>query len=314
MTINVKRFWPWRWADQDDAAQVDEVITSAQLRSYISDPNGTGATVFTGSPALTGNPTAPTPSTSDNDTSIATTAFVKAQSYGDVSGPASSVDSEVALFSGTGGKTIKRAAGTGIASLASGVLSASTSPALGTPTTTTIQTSGNVGLGTAPSGTAGTFLLTSDSADENTVFLNANSNAAGTSALTAFKAQASTAISQLLAHGAGRVATRYGVTVANYGELLVSAGSGLLVGSNTNVPIIFGTNNLERMRISGAGAISFSAPAQLNGYTVATLPAGVTGYIAYVTDALAPTFGTAVTGGGAVVIPVFYNGANWVSF
>jgi hypothetical protein len=33
------------------------------------------------SPALTGNPTAPTPSTGDNDTSIATTAFVKAQGY-----------------------------------------------------------------------------------------------------------------------------------------------------------------------------------------------------------------------------------------
>ncbi len=33
------------------------------------------------SPALTGNPTAPTPLTADNDTSIATTAFVKAQGY-----------------------------------------------------------------------------------------------------------------------------------------------------------------------------------------------------------------------------------------
>lgn len=33
------------------------------------------------SPALTGNPTAPTPATADNDTSIATTAFVKAQGY-----------------------------------------------------------------------------------------------------------------------------------------------------------------------------------------------------------------------------------------
>jgi hypothetical protein len=31
------------------------------------------------SPILTGNPTAPTPSTSDNDTSVATTAYVKAQ-------------------------------------------------------------------------------------------------------------------------------------------------------------------------------------------------------------------------------------------
>lgn len=43
---------------------------------------------------------------------------------GDVTGPASSVDSEVALFSGTTGKTLKRATGTGIARLASGVQSA----------------------------------------------------------------------------------------------------------------------------------------------------------------------------------------------
>ena len=44
---------------------------------------------------------------------------------GDVSSnTASSVDSEVALFSGTGGKTIKRATGTGVAKLTSGVLSA----------------------------------------------------------------------------------------------------------------------------------------------------------------------------------------------
>lgn len=45
---------------------------------------------------------------------------------GDVSGPASSVDSEVALFSGTGGKTLKRATGSGIAKLTSGVLGTAT--------------------------------------------------------------------------------------------------------------------------------------------------------------------------------------------
>lgn len=43
---------------------------------------------------------------------------------GDVTGPASSVDSEVALFSSTTGKVIKRATGTGVAKLSSGVLSA----------------------------------------------------------------------------------------------------------------------------------------------------------------------------------------------
>lgn len=39
------------------------------------------------SPVLTGDPTAPTPSTGDNDTSIATTAFVKAQAYATLASP-----------------------------------------------------------------------------------------------------------------------------------------------------------------------------------------------------------------------------------
>ena len=50
------------------------------------------------------------------------------------------------------------------------------------------------------------------------------------------------------------------------------------------------------------------------GYTVATLPAaGTAGRRTYVTDALAPTFLGALTGGGAVVCPVFDNGTAWVS-
>jgi hypothetical protein len=50
------------------------------------------------------------------------------------------------------------------------------------------------------------------------------------------------------------------------------------------------------------------------GYTVATLPAaGTAGRRTYVTDALAPTFLGALTGGGAVVSPVFDNGTAWVS-
>lgn len=43
------------------------------------------------SPAFTGNPTAPTPLTADNDTSIATTAFVKAQGYTTNTGTVTSV-------------------------------------------------------------------------------------------------------------------------------------------------------------------------------------------------------------------------------
>lgn len=53
---------------------------------------------------------------------------------------------------------------------------------------------------------------------------------------------------------------------------------------------------------------------RLKNYTVATLPAGTQGDTAYVTDALAPTSGAVVVGGGAVVCPVFYDGTNWTRF
>jgi len=49
-------------------------------------------------------------------------------------------------------------------------------------------------------------------------------------------------------------------------------------------------------------------------FTVATLPAaGTQGRRAWVTDALAPTFLMTLTGGGAVVCPVFDNGTAWVA-
>jgi len=65
-------------------------ITSAALTPYLTTSlalstfqtiSGMSAYATLASPALTGNPTAPTPATADNDTSIATTAFVKAQGY-----------------------------------------------------------------------------------------------------------------------------------------------------------------------------------------------------------------------------------------
>jgi len=49
-----------------------------------------------------------------------------------------------------------------------------------------------------------------------------------------------------------------------------------------------------------------------SGFTVSGLPAGTVGQRAYVTDAASPTFGSAVSGGGAVVVPVFRNATAWI--
>ena len=51
------------------------------------------------------------------------------------------------------------------------------------------------------------------------------------------------------------------------------------------------------------------------GYTVATLPSGVTGRRTYVTDSTVVSlgnFGVIVSGGGTNTVPVFYDGINWI--
>lgn len=56
-----------------------------------------------------------------------------------------------------------------------------------------------------------------------------------------------------------------------------------------------------------------SGVVRLKNYTVSTLPTGIQGDTAYVTDATAPKYLGTLTGGGSVVCPVFYNGTAWVS-
>lgn len=73
-----------------------------------------------------------------------------------------------------------------------------------------------------------------------------------------------------------------------------------------------GVNNFAFFS-AGSAPSKFGGPTKLSdGYTVAALPAGTIGQRAYVTDANAPVFLAAVVGGGAVVCPVFFNGAAWV--
>ena len=76
------------------------------------------------------------------------------------------------------------------------------------------------------------------------------------------------------------------------------------------------TATISTQKGSGGGTLRTLAIGQplviSPGYTVATLPTGVVGMRAYVTNALAPSYGVAVTGGGAVTIPVFYNGTAWI--
>jgi hypothetical protein len=91
-------------------------------------------------------------------------------------------------------------------------------------------------------------------------------------------------------------------------------------GASTDMPgrIVFKTTPdgsvtlTTALTIDNKQAVKAATTLNTGGYTVGTLPTGVTGAMAYVTDALAPTFLATIVGGGAITTPVFYNGTNWV--
>ena len=169
-----------------------------------------------------------------------------------------------------------------------------------------IDASGNVGIGT--SSPASRLSLTVSGAGSVTALNLANDNAA-------------------FAAGTGP-AINFGLSISSivgtFGKIEV-LNQTALIGADSYMA--FSTRGgdvlAERMRIDASGnvGIGTSSPTgkldvagtiKTLGYTVATLPTGVVGARAYVTNALAPTYGATVVAGGAVVIPVFYNGTNWI--
>ncbi len=48
--------------------------------------------------------------------------------------------------------------------------------------------------------------------------------------------------------------------------------------------------------------------------TVISLGIGRQGDMVYVNDALAPTYLATVVGGGSVIIPIFFDGTNWICY
>lgn len=84
-----------------------------------------------------------------------------------------------------------------------------------------------------------------------------NTDATNTGAVGQWVAKSDSAQTQITAHGTGRTATRYGVTLGGWNELQGGIGNGLLIGTGTTAtPIIFGTNSTEKMRIASSGLMT----------------------------------------------------------
>lgn len=106
----------------------------------------------------------------------------------------------------------------------------------------------------------------------------------------------------------GTIATAYGFYANGMKVTGVTAGVAFFSIGATDVSMLAGslavgktTTPLATLDVNGA--------ILRKTFTVATLSTGVVGMASFVSDALGPTFGAAVVGGGAVQIPVYYDGA-----
>jgi len=126
----------------------------------------------------------------------------------------------------------------------------------GAPTSSIdINASGNVGVGTA-SPTERLHAL--NTADSQTVAMVENASS-GTSAAAILRSKSDTAQVHLTAQSSTRATTRFGQSIAGWNELIEVTGNGLAIGTTTAVPMIFGTNNVNRMQIDGStGAVVVS--------------------------------------------------------
>jgi hypothetical protein len=179
-----------------------------------------------------------------------------------------------------------------------------TTPTLGAPTATTLQTSGNIGFGQAPSATAGVWGLAGSAANQTDQFQVVNTDAADTGSVARFAVAASTAQASLSSNGAGRTTTRFGVTIANYSELLTTAGSGLIIGATGAVPLILGTNSVAVVNVASGGDVTIvsgnsKGQCTLNGAATSTcthtVPSGCTPICTYNSASTPHTIACSVT-------------------
>ena len=97
----------------------------------------------------------------------------------------------------------------------------------------------------------------------------------------------------------------------------VNIATGVTAASTTKAVNIGTAGNATSTTNIAIGSATGTSTTTLNGlikqqtYTVATLPTGSAGARSFVTDALTPVFGSAVTGGGAVGVPVYHDGTSW---
>jgi len=106
----------------------------------------------------------------------------------------------------------------------------------------------------------GSSLASNASVNGTAAISVANTNTGVGSSSAVFLSNDATTETQIFSFGANRTGSFFGNDIANYSAFLSSGSSsnGILLGSLTSKPVIFGTNNAERVRIASTGALGLS--------------------------------------------------------
>lgn len=139
--------------------------------------------------------------------------------------------------------------------------------------TDTLQASGNIGLGLTKSATAGQWITAGSAANQGDVIVVQNTDAADTSAKAALQSLADTASVFMQSHGTARNGTRLGHAIGGYGELELTAGSGLMIDTFGAVPLELGTNATLALKIDASQNVSLPVQAITAGTMTGTYEA-----------------------------------------
>jgi len=241
---------------------------------------------------------------------------------GDVSGPSSSTDNALARFDGATGKLIQNSLGTiddvGVLTVPSAIINTDASASTNTQPLFYIGATPYSGWAALSAGGTywGVNALTAFTGNFLAFLLNGSTKFTVTSGGTIFTPNGMANASSLgnayvNVAAAGTIISR-NVADANPAVILQqthASSTGDIAQFKSSAGVLASISQTGKFVLSGA-----AATLRLKGYAVASLPVGVLGDIAFVTDQLTAVAakGVAPTGGGAVNCVVFYNGAAWV--
>lgn len=119
----------------------------------------------------------------------------------------------------------------------------------------TLQTSGNIGVGTTPGAANGEMLFAQNDLDGITLIRSKNANASGTAAQAVVKVENDNGSGlSVVSHGTARTVSRWGQTLGGWLEILaaaVTAGDGLAIGTSTARPLVMGTAGVAGLQFDG---------------------------------------------------------------